>query len=100
MKKGCALCKKGCEYCPLYRRGIRLVGLDQHEEKYEGCVFNILADNVEELHRKVASMQAEVGETKNANIFQALAILTDSAGAKDELRRIIVNQFKETKRIA
>ena len=44
-------------------------------------------------------MQKEVGETKNANVFQALAMLTDKSGAKEELRRLVLNTFKQTKNL-
>lgn len=93
-KEKCPFSKIDCEECRLYRRGIKLVGLEKKPEQYATCVFNIIADNVEEMHRRVYMLQAEVGETKNANIFQALAILTDNAGAKAELEKIISKHFK------
>ena len=97
MKQRCPFSKLDCEECRLYRKGIRLVGIEQKPEEFSACVFHVIADNLEELHRKVFSMQQEVGETKNANIFQALAVLTDQAEAKDELKRIIINNFKTHK---
>ena len=93
-KKGCALCKDGCEECPLFRRGVRLVGIEQRQETVEACVFHVLADNVEALHRKVSSMQAEVGEMKNTALFQALAILGKPEG-ETELLKIIRRNVDE-----
>jgi predicted small metal-binding protein len=86
-----------CESCRLYRKGIRLVGIEQRQEEYGNCVFHLMADNLEEVHRKVFSLQKEMGETKNANIFQALAVLTNQAQAKEELKKVVVNHFKTEK---
>jgi len=97
MKVKCPFGKLNCEECRLYRKGIKLVGIEQKPEEFASCVFHVIADNLEELHRKVFSMQKEVGETKNANIFQALAILTNRAEAKEELARIVTNHFKAQK---
>ena len=99
IKNKCPFSKLDCDDCRLYRKGIRLVGLEQKQEEVAGCVFHIIADNLEEVHQKVFSMQKEVGETKNANVFQALAMLTDKSGAKEELRRLVLNTFKQTKNL-
>jgi len=95
----CPFGKVKCEDCLLYRKGVKLVGLEQKPQEYASCVFHVIADNLEEVHCKIFSMQKEIGETKNANIFQALAILTDQADAKNELKKIIVNNFKAHKLI-
>ena len=96
-EKKCPFGKLECEDCRLFRKGIRLVGIEQKPEEVAECVFHVIADNLEELHRKVFSMQKEVGETKNANIFQALAILTDQAEAKEELKKVVVKAFQAQK---
>jgi len=90
IKNRCPFGKLDCSECRLLRRGIRLVGIEQREEKVENCVFHIIADNLEELHRKVFSMQKEVGEVKNVAFFDALATHFPNSGRpKRELVRAL-----------
>lgn len=94
-KKQCPFHKKlDCEDCRLQRTGVRWVGIDRRKEDYAECVFTCICDNLEGEGIAMRQMQAEMGQTKQAAIFQALAILVDSAQAKDELKRIIVNNFE------
>jgi hypothetical protein len=94
-KKQCPFHKKlDCDDCRLQRTGVRWVGIDRRKEDYSECVFTCICDNLEGEGIAMRQMQAEMGETKQAAIFQALAVLADSAQAKDELKRIIVNNFE------
>jgi hypothetical protein len=54
----------------------------------------MLADHMINANKRAAMTQAEMGEVKNAAVFQALATLTEAAAAKDELKRVIANSFK------
>ena len=54
----------------------------------------MLADHMINANKRAAMTQAEMGEVKNAAVFQALATLTEAAEAKDELKRVIANSFK------
>ncbi len=94
-KKQCPFHKKlDCDDCRLQRTGVRWVGIEKRKEDYSECVFTCICDNLEGEGIAMRQMQAEMGETKQAAIFQALAVLADSAQAKDELKRIIVNNFE------
>ncbi len=94
-KKQCPFHKKlDCDDCRLQRTGVRFIGLERRKEDYAECVFTCICDNLESEGIAMRHMQAEMGETKQAAIFQALATLVDSAQAKDELKRIIINNFE------
>jgi len=43
-------------------------------------------------HQRIHAMQAEMGETKNANLFQALAMVGDKRGVS-ELKRMLQKKF-------
>jgi len=92
-KARCPFSKLDCEECRLLRTGIRLVGLEQHQEKISACVFHVIADNLEAVHKKLFTLQAEVGETKNANAFQALALLTKDPVFREELCGMVEKTF-------
>lgn len=92
-KARCPFSKLDCDECRLYRSGIRLAGVEQREEKVSACVFHIIADNLEEVHKKLFTLQGEVGETKNANVFQALALLTQDPALREELRGMVEKTF-------
>lgn len=59
-----------------------------------GCSIWLNADEHENSNNQLAMLQKELGEVKNASVFQALAQLADTGQAKDELKRIIANSFK------
>jgi len=97
-KKLCPFNKKlDCDDCRLQRSGIRFIGIEKRQEKYEECVFNCICDNLEGEGIAMRQVQKEMGETKQAALFQALATLANSAQARDELKRIIVNNFQGLK---
>lgn len=81
--------KLACKDCRLYRSGIILRGIEKRQEEIAGCVFHLMCDNLEASHIATRRVQAEMGETKTAAVFQALALLVDSAQAKSELKRLI-----------
>jgi len=89
-------CSPKCVFC---RKGVRYNEKTHETFPVEDCAINIIADNLETLHQRAFAVQKEMGETKNATVFQAMAILADSAQAREELKRIIANQFKETQRL-
>lgn len=91
-RERCPFGKLDCNDCKLYRRGIRLVGVEQREEKIEACVFHIIADNLEEVHRKVLSMQAEVGEMKGISVLKTMVDLVPEA---DRPRSELVKALKK-----
>jgi hypothetical protein len=90
----CPLNKKlACKDCRLFRRGIILRGKEKRQEEISGCVFHLMCDNLEASHIATRRLQAEMGETKTAAIFQALALLVNSAQAKSELKRLIARNI-------
>jgi len=92
-KKECPFNKKlACEDCRLFRTELRLVGLEQNQETVSDCVFHLIRDELMVQHQRIHAMQAEMGETKNANIFQALAMIGDERGV-NELKRMIFRHF-------
>lgn len=77
-KKGkCPLNKmKQCqEDCVLYRKGTRVNDLTQEVTPIEICAFNVIADNIEQLHNRTYQMQKEMGEMKNVTAFHVMADL-------------------------
>ena len=60
--------------CVLYRKGMRYWEGENKTEPFEECAINILADASENQVQRVFGLQKEMGETKNATIFQALGI--------------------------
>ena len=91
-KRECPLTNNECEDCKWYRQGIRLVGIEEKQEEYGSCVLHVVADNLEEVHRKVYALQKETGETKNA---MALKILVDMKMADSELLLRTVTKMLE-----
>ena len=77
--------------CVLYRKGIRYFEKDNSNEPFEECAINIIADSVENQVQRTFALQKEMGETKNAVLFQAIAGFAGSAEAKEALARMINN---------
>lgn len=77
--------------CVFYRKGIRYWEKDDRNEPFEDCVINVIADNMENQTQRTFALQKEMGETKNAVLFQAVAMLTDSPEIKETLSRMIQN---------
>lgn len=64
---------------------------DNRNEPFEECAINIMADSMENQVQRTFAVQKEMGETKNAVLFQAIAGLTGSAEAKEALARMVQN---------
>lgn len=94
--KACPFSKfKSCRSdCELYREEGRVDDVTGQHQLVKGCALAMLADHMINANKRAAMTQAEMGEIKNAAVFQALATLTDAAEAKDELKRVIANSFK------
>lgn len=93
--KQCPFNKKlPCKECRLWRTGIKLVGIEKRQEEVGDCVFHLMCDNIEMEHVAIRSTQALMHQTKDAALFQALALLVDSAQAKSELKRLIARNVE------
>jgi hypothetical protein len=92
----CPFGRLSCEDCRLFRRGVRLVGIEQKTEEIAACVFHIIADNLEELHRKVFTLQAEVGQAKQITLFDVLCRqFPDAVKPREELMRLSKRMLEE-----
>lgn len=58
-----------------------------------GCSQAMVVDEVLGMSNRLAMMHKEVGETKNASVFQAMATLTEGPAAKEELLKIVRNGY-------
>lgn len=77
--------------CVFYRKGMRYYEKDNRNEPFEGCAINIIADSAENQVQRTFAVQKEMGETKNAVLFQAIAGLTESPEAREVLARMVQN---------
>ena len=77
--------------CVLYRKGMRYLDDGKDPIPFEDCAFNISADAAENQVGRTFAMQQEMGEIKNAVLFQAVAGLTGSSEAKEMLARMVQN---------
>ncbi len=77
--------------CVLYRKGIRYWKTEKRDEPFEDCAINIIADGTENQVQRTFALQKEMGETKNAVLFGAIANLAESEEAKEALSRMIQN---------
>lgn len=59
--------------CVLYRRGTRVNDFTNEVTPVELCAFNVIADNIEQLHSRTFNLQQEMGATKNVMAFHVLA---------------------------
>ena len=75
--------------CVFYRKGMRYFEKDNRNEPFEECAINIIADSAENQVQRTFAVQQEMGETKNAVLFQAIAGLTNSPESKAALARMI-----------
>jgi hypothetical protein len=82
-----------CGDCRFWRIGVKLVGVEKRREDVADCIFHLLIDNVEMEHVALRSVQSLMHQTKDASLFQALALLAESAHAKAELKRIIARNI-------
>jgi hypothetical protein len=58
-----------------------------------GCSQFMIAEELSGLQNRMAMVHKEVGETKNASVFQAMAALTDGQAAKEELLKLVRNGY-------
>ena len=84
-------CRTDCE---LYREEGRTDDITGHQQFIKGCALAMLVDHTMNANKRVAMLHSEMGEVKNATVFQAIATLTDAAEARDELARVIGHTFK------
>lgn len=75
--------------CVLYRRGMRYWEKENRSEPFEECAVNIIADSAESQVQRTFAMQKEMGETKNAVLFQAISSFTDNLEDKQALGKMI-----------
>ena len=75
--------------CVHYRKGMRYNEKDKEPVPFEDCAINIICDNIEMTHQRIFTLQKEMGETKNAVLFQAIATLTNDEETKLMLSRMI-----------
>jgi hypothetical protein len=81
--------KKKCDpECELYKEVIRVYE-DGKQEIVKGCVFVLDHEERRNQTQRIAMMQAEVGETKNATLFGALAGLGESKAADQIIKMAI-----------
>ena len=67
---------KPCEEkCILYRRGVRYSEDGSKSDHFEECALNIMTENLEMMHQRIFMLQSEMGETKNATMFDILVRL-------------------------
>ena len=64
--------------CALYMEVIRILDVTKKEEIVKGCVFVLDHDERRNQTQRLAMMQAEVGEQKQASIFLGAAIASRS----------------------
>jgi hypothetical protein len=83
-----------CKNCRFWRTGVKLVGIEKRKEDVADCVFHLMCDHIEMEHVALRSTQALQAQTKDAALFQALALLVDSAQAKNELKRLIARNVE------
>jgi len=63
------------EKCVFYRRGIRYKEGKDESFPFEDCAINIMTDNLEAMHNRIFMLQSEIGQTKNATMFDILVRL-------------------------
>ena len=91
-------CKKFWEDCAFAIEKTREYN-DGRQVVVKVCAIWFQADEMENHSLRLAMLQKEMGQTKNATVFQSMALLADSAKAKYELQKIIgknmndINQF-------
>jgi hypothetical protein len=61
--------------CILYRRGVRYTEDGKNSSPFEDCAFNIMCENMEAMHNRIFMLQTEMGQTKNATMFDILVRL-------------------------
>lgn len=67
--------KECSDKCVLYRRGVRYTEDGKNSTPFEDCALNVMTDNMEAMHNRIFMLQSEIGETKNATMFDILVRL-------------------------
>lgn len=93
-------CNKDCKKCNHFVTDFREYAGKPQPEKVAKCVFQLIYDELKNMNTRNAMIHSELGEVKNATIFEAIATLTDSAEAKEETRRLIERHFKTNTKAA
>jgi hypothetical protein len=91
-------CRKRWERCAFKAVSDRTYDNGERVVVY-GCSQFMVMDEVLSLSNRMAMVHKEVGETKNAAVFQAMAALTDTPAAKDELLRVVRSGFGSVSRM-
>lgn len=83
-------CRSDCE---LYREETRKPDGPGETAIIKGCSLALAMDHMENMNQRLAMLQAEMGETKSASVFHAIAQLTESSAAKRELGKMVKRRF-------
>lgn len=79
--------------CALYREDTRV--MDSGSVLIvKGCTDVMILDELKCINKRLSKVQAETGETKNANLFLALSLLGDGRG-RNELAKMASKKQKE-----
>lgn len=82
-------CRKDCVF---YREGFRYYDDPAKEpEHFEECAVNVIADNVEQVHNKIYTLQKEMGDTKNVigyRVLQEMGLITDTQAKRKVVRTL------------
>jgi hypothetical protein len=62
---------------------------DGNSQVIYGCASYVAAEGLDNIANRMAMVHKEVAEAKNAAMYQALALLTDSPEIKSELARMV-----------
>ena len=90
--------KKECtSECALYQEVVRIFD-DGKTGIAKGCIFILDHEERRNQTERIAMLQAEMGVTKNAMIFQAMAIVDPHANidmAREEIARIAIKNVPQ-----
>lgn len=86
-------CKKFWENCAFAIETSRTYDNGRHVT-VKACAIWFNANEMENHSLRLAMVQKEMGETKNATVFHGLTELTQSPEAREELRRIVMNNYR------
>ena len=75
--------------CELWIESTRKYDNSNETVIIKGCSIKYIWEELAGQTQRLAMMQSEIGETKNANIFQAVAMLCQNDKAKSELLKIV-----------
>ena len=92
--------KECSEECVLYRKGTRYNEKTDEVFSVELCAFNVIADNLENMHNRTYMLQKEVGETKNVVAFGVMANMgiTTREEAEKQAKKVLMPVIEEIQR--